>query len=299
MKRLENAVLDNMLTTRFRNWRPVLLITLYNLLLIGAIFIMTGFSSMVSGYIDANTTGTMMFYVLVIFQFGLIIMIMPAITAGLISGERERKTLDLLLCTQMTPMGIVFGKLLSGCMFMGLCVVCSLPMVTMAYLFGGVSALSILSILACYLVTIIAVGSLGVFFSSLFKRTTAAVVVSYLAMFIIGIASTLGGYADLTIQSYMHQGVQNFIPHYSYFWIVNPFISLVEILGRGAGYSSSFLGTLVSLAGQGQWPTMWYWELLTLVVISVALILLSARILSPRKGWRAWKEGGHAGRPVK
>lgn len=286
--RFNNAVLDNMLTTRFRTFRPVLLITLYNLLVIGVILVIMGFMSAISGA-DTNTSGTVLFDVLVFFQFGLIVLIMPALTSGLISGERERKTLDLLLCTQMTPFGIVAGKLLSGCLMMGLCVVCSIPMITTAYLYGGVSVLSILSIVACYLVTIIAIGSLGVFFSAIFKRTTAAVVVSYLAVFIIGAVSTVGGYIDMTIQSVVHQNIGNFFPNYPILWIFNPIIALIEIVGGGNG-GANILGTLMSTPGQGTWPVMWGWECLTLVVISIVLIFLSALILSPRKGWQAWKK---------
>ena len=295
MRLHENAVLSNMLTTRFRNWRPVILITLYSLLLLGTIIVTMGFSSVVSG--DTNLSGTSMYNTLVIFQFFLIVFIMPAMTAGLISGERERKTLDLLLCTQMTPLSIVLGKLLSGCMFMALCVVCSIPMITLAYLYGGISILSILSIVACYLVTIVAIGSLGVFFSTIFKRTTAAVVVTYLAVFILGIVSTVGGYLQMALDAYMHNMQGNYVPAYPVFWIINPAMALFEIIGAGNGMS--ILGTLMSLAGQGQWPVMWGWELLTLVLFSALLIFLSSRILAPRKGWRTWKNGNGTGKTVR
>jgi ABC-2 type transport system permease protein len=290
----ENAVLDNMLTTRFRSFRPVLLVTLYNLLLLGTIVIIKGVGSLLYG-LDANSTGIALFSTIVIFQFSLIVFIMPALTAGLISGERERKTMDLLLCTQLSPFGIIIGKLLSGCMYMGLCVVSSIPMITMAYLYGGVSALSILSIVACYLVTIIAIGSLGIFCSVIFKRTTTAVLVAYLSVFILGVISTIGGYIDLAYQANVFGGVANYAFHYPMLWIYNPFMALIEIIGS----SSGLLGSLMSMAGQNQWPAMWGWVLLTLTVISVGLILLSTRILAPKKGWRLWKNGGNAGKPVK
>lgn len=294
MKRLDNAVLDNTLTTRFRNWRPVLLVTLYNLLIIGVIIFIMGYMSVLAGT-DTNTSGVVLFDVLVFFQFAMIVLIMPALTSGLISGEKERKTLDLLLCTQMTPLGIILGKLLSGCLFMVLCVICSIPMITMAYLYGGVSVLSILSIVACYLATIIAVGSLGIFFSTILKRTTAAVVVSYLAVFIIGAVSTVGGYIDLSVQSIVHQTLPNFYPAYPVLWIFNPVIALIEIVSNGG--ISTVMGSLMGTPGQGIWPSMWGWECLALLVISAILIYLSALILSPRKGWQAWKKA-HAPKAV-
>ena len=41
MNPVKNAVLDNMLTTRFSSFRPVLLITLYNLMLLGTMLIVS------------------------------------------------------------------------------------------------------------------------------------------------------------------------------------------------------------------------------------------------------------------
>ena len=288
MKRINNAVLDNMLTTRFRTFRPVLLITLYNLMLLGLILLIRGFSSLTGVGTD---TGMTLFVSLVVFQFLLIVFIMPALTAGLISGERERKTLDLLLCTQMSPLSVVLGKLFSGCLFMVLCVVCSLPMVTLAYLYGGVSVVNVLSIMGCYLVTIIAVGSLGVFFSSFMKKTTTAVVLTYLAVFFLGFASSVGGYVQMAIDAALHQNVNGYIPGYPTLWILNPAMALMELLGQSS--PASQFGVLFALGGSGgtgQWPTMWYWELLALVLVAALLVVLSARILAPRRGWRTWKK---------
>ena len=49
-----------------------------------------------------------------VLEFVMLVFIMPAITAGSISGERERQTLDLMLSTKMTPMQIVMGKLMAS-----------------------------------------------------------------------------------------------------------------------------------------------------------------------------------------
>ena len=45
-----------------------------------------------------------------IVEFTLLLFIVPAITAGSISGERERQTLDLMLTTNMRPVDIVDRK---------------------------------------------------------------------------------------------------------------------------------------------------------------------------------------------
>ena len=295
MKLLDNAVLDNMLTTRFRNWRGVVLITLYGLLLLGVIALVAGFGFVTSGAIDSNMIGTALYYILAVFQFALIVFIMPAITAGMISGERERKTLDLLLCTQMTPLAVVAGKLFSGCLYMVLCVVCSIPMLTMVYLYGGVSILNVLSVVAVYLVTIIAIGSLGIFFSTILKRTTAAVVVTYLAVFLLGIVSTVGGYAQLALDVYLHSSLPNYVPGYPALWIINPAMAMLEALGPAGAMGG--IGVL-AITGQNLWPPMWGWELMALLLVSALLIFLSSRILAPRRGWLTWKNSSGAARQV-
>ena len=55
-------------------------------------------------------------------EFVMLICIMPAITAGSISGERERKTLELMMATKMRPWEIVVGKLMASLSTMALLV---------------------------------------------------------------------------------------------------------------------------------------------------------------------------------
>ena len=42
---------------------------------------------------------------MVMLQFGMLVLVAPAMTAGSISGERERQTLDLLLVTDTGTAG--------------------------------------------------------------------------------------------------------------------------------------------------------------------------------------------------
>ena len=72
-------------------------------------------------------------------EFLLLMFIMPAITSSSISGERERQTLDLMLTTMMTPGQIVLGKLFSAFQTMALLIVSSLPIISMVFVYGGVS----------------------------------------------------------------------------------------------------------------------------------------------------------------
>lgn len=54
---------------------------------------------------------------MIMLQFGMLVLVAPAMTAGSISGERERQTLDLLLVTNTGPVKLVLGKLLESFSF--------------------------------------------------------------------------------------------------------------------------------------------------------------------------------------
>ena len=71
------------------------------------------------------------------------LLMIPAFSAGAISTERERKTLEPLYCTQLSPFTIVGAKLISTAGYMLLLLVISAPMASMLYLLGGVEFRSI------------------------------------------------------------------------------------------------------------------------------------------------------------
>lgn len=68
---------------------------------------------------------------------GIITLITPALSAGAISFERERRTLDLLLVTPIRPSGILTGKLIASFAFVLLLLVLSMPIATVCIIFGG------------------------------------------------------------------------------------------------------------------------------------------------------------------
>lgn len=112
-------------------------------------------------------------------EFVMLMFIMPALTSGSISGERERQTLDLLLTTTMKPREIILGKLASSFVTMFLLIVSSFPLLAVSFVYGGVMIYDVFLLLLCYLAVALLCGSMGIFFSSLFQRSTIATVVSY------------------------------------------------------------------------------------------------------------------------
>ena len=112
-------------------------------------------------------------------QVVVLALIMPSLTCGAISGERERHSLDMVLASRLTSFEIVAGKLGYALYYLVLLLFVSLPISSVSFFFGGVSAESALSAyfeLALY-------GTLwalfGLFFSSREHRSNYATSQTY------------------------------------------------------------------------------------------------------------------------
>ena len=73
----------------------------------------------------------------------IIALIIPIITASSISGERERKTMDVLLTTTISAPAIILGKIGSAVIRVMTFIIASLPMLSLAFLVGGLSWLTL------------------------------------------------------------------------------------------------------------------------------------------------------------
>ena len=100
-----------------------------------------------------------LYVVMAYMEFGMILLIIPAITAGSIAGERERQTLDMLLATKMKPWSIVLGKLESSLSSVLMLAVSSLPVLSIVFIFGGVGILELVGFVVILGVSAIFVGS--------------------------------------------------------------------------------------------------------------------------------------------
>ncbi|MCD8369911.1 MAG: ABC transporter permease [Clostridiales bacterium] len=120
-----------------------------------------------------------LFLFITILEFAMLVLIMPAITAGSISGERERQTLELLMTTELTPHEIVQGKLMGALSTMGLLVVSGFPILGIVFVYGGVTVPDIGLLILCYMVAALFMGSLGIACSAICRKTTMATVMTY------------------------------------------------------------------------------------------------------------------------
>jgi ABC-type transport system involved in multi-copper enzyme maturation permease subunit len=124
-------------------------------------------------------------------QYVIASLIAPSFAAGAITGEKERKTYEMLLASPLRPAAIIFGKLVASLTHLGMLIIASLPIIVLCLPLGGVSVYEVLAAYLGLIVSVVIFGAIGVACSSYFKRTSASLVVSYLVILPLVIGAIL------------------------------------------------------------------------------------------------------------
>ena len=120
------------------------------------------------------SVGRGIFIGLMMLQTLMVAVLAPAATAGAISSEREHQTLELLAVTPISSVAIVLGKLLSALAWVFVLILASIPVTALVFVFGGVAPDDMLRAYVVLFATVIGLGSIGIFFSTLTRRTGAS-----------------------------------------------------------------------------------------------------------------------------
>lgn len=174
----DNPVLMRELLVNLRSSRSFILQLLY----VTFLGVVVYFAWPTGGKLVSADLAQRLFNMFFLGQFFLVALVAPSFAAGSITGEKERKTYEMLLASPLRPSSILVGKLLSSLTFLVILIVSSLPLVILCFLLGGI----LLSEIArAYLILILAAGTFGLLSlacSSYFSRTSSALVVSYLVI---------------------------------------------------------------------------------------------------------------------
>lgn len=189
----------------------------------------------------------------------LVVVLTPAFTAGAISLEREKQTLDMLATTPISSVAIVVGKLLSALVYVFILVLASIPLSALVFVFGGVAPDDVLRGYVVLLATAVGIGSVALFFSALARRTQAATILSYFAV----LAATLGSLFIFSFWSAVGS-TTSFAPDGSTrisgappeaIMYLNPYIAQADVLcGAGDGVdaldrNTTYCGRVASITG--------------------------------------------------
>src|SRR5262249_54093222 len=119
------------------------------------------------------------FAMLAMIQFTVVIAMTPAYTAGSITEEKERKTLEYLLATDLSSREIVLGKFLSRLGNLTLLLITGFPIVALLQILGGIDPDLLLITVAATLLLMMSLASASVLCSVYSRRTRKAVVAIY------------------------------------------------------------------------------------------------------------------------
>ena len=276
LQKLYNPVLMKELKLRFRFFKSITGLMFY---LIALCIVVTGFFMIVtqfngSGYFRPSES-FILFMMISVLQMALVMFITPGLTAGAISTEREKQTLNMLLMTTQSSWQIIFGKLTSSIAFLGLLLIAGLPIYSIVFLFGGVSPVQLVTIFFFYFVTMLAIGSIGIYFSTVTKRTITSMIATYGAMIFLGGFTAffyfIGLVIDQTSMAAMTSTYTPFSP-ITYFWAsINPGALMLTVLSTDMG-EALYSTTGVRLP-------VWIPYLIFYVTLTVIMLLLSVKKL--------------------
>ena len=230
-----------------------------------------------------------MYMLVAVSEAVIILFIVPALTAGSVSGERERQTLDLLLCTRLRPIDIVIGKLMSCLSTVFVMMVTSLPILALVYIYGGIGLVDLGQLFLCMGVTALFIGSISIFFSSVMKRTTVATVLSYVTVIFVAAGTIL-----LLILMYHLQVLvgteavlarENMLYPWNFLLLLNPVATFYSLLVQQIGMvdNISVLNNYGNYIFTEQMTTSWWWlsSCLVQLILSVLFIWWAGRALCP------------------
>lgn len=135
------------------------------------------------------SVGRGIFIGLMMLQTLMVAVLAPAATAGAISSEREHQTLELLAVTPISSLAIVLGKLFSALAWVFVLILASIPVTALVFVYGGVAPDDMLRGYVVLFATVVGLGSVGIFFSALTRRTGASTGLTFVTTLALVIGS--------------------------------------------------------------------------------------------------------------
>lgn len=242
-----NPIVKKDIKVQARSMKMAWGIFAYEAILAGVFFIALLFISNQSIYDDSNVYSKIvsLYPVLAIVQIMIIAIVIPVQTSSAISGEKERQTFDIMMTTSMTPFSIIAGKVMTA-MIQGIFfVVAGMPVMALAFVIGGMSWAYLFWFLAIAVLVSLFSASIGIFCSSVCKKSITAVIMSY-GIYVIFFVVTAIPNMICNILGYTVTGNQVTM----IFYLINPAGYLMEFfIWTMSGYSSVY--EMLAFSSQG------------------------------------------------
>jgi ABC-2 type transport system permease protein len=282
-----NPVLVKELRGRMRGPRAFVLLTIY-LLILSIVTLLLYAALGANPGTDLNAgrrIGKALFLTIAAVALIEVCVITPALTSGSIAGERERQTYDLLVASRLSPWQIVWGKLGAALAFALLLILAVVPVMSLAFLFGGVTLAEVLIALVGLVATALFYATVGLFWSAVMRGTLGATILSLGSIILmqllipfLWVISTLifargSNLAILRSALYIYGG--------GAFISAHPFIALGLTEAFLSNGDSAFFSVVRPGGRDFVVPSPWLVYVGLSVILSLVLMLLSVRLLRP------------------
>jgi ABC-type transport system involved in multi-copper enzyme maturation permease subunit len=146
---------------------------------------------------------TTFFYAFIGVQYAVVVLLTPAYVAGTVADEKERKTLEFLLATDLRNREIIFGKVAARVTNLLMFVLAGLPVIAFMQLFGGIDPDQLLATTAATVLTVVGLSALSVAFSVAMRRPRDAIALTYLAIVVYAVGSAMLAWYVFGVQMYL------------------------------------------------------------------------------------------------
>ncbi len=188
---LENPVLQRELLVNLRMPRAFVLLLLYQVLLAAVVYFAWPADNVRLDLTENPESTRKLVNLFFLGQYILASLMAPSFAAGAVTGEKERKTYEMLLASPLRPEAIVMGKLVAALTHLAILIFASLPIVMLCLPLGGVSIYEVFAAYLALISSVVMFGMISVACGSLFNRTSASLVVSYLLILPLAIIGVI------------------------------------------------------------------------------------------------------------
>jgi ABC-type transport system involved in multi-copper enzyme maturation permease subunit len=133
-----------------------------------------------------------------VFQFALVMLLTPVYTAGAIAEEKDRRTLEFLLSTDLANREIILSKFLSRFANLAIIVITGIPVLSAIQFLGGVDPDLLLASFVALVLTMASLASLSIFYSVYSRKPRDAILLTY---FVVAAYVSLGILGQIAISS--------------------------------------------------------------------------------------------------
>ena len=251
------------------------------------VLIVINMSSGYDGY--SYSSLIVLFPVLGCSECGILSLMIPVITSGSISGEREKQTLDIMLTTPVSSSSIITGKLWSAMMIVMMYMVASVPIMSIAFILGGLSWWNLIGLFVMLIYLGIYVGSVGIFCSSVVKKSIAATILTIVIGIGIIVGTTLVFTIGMSVINIYHATVgganQDEVLALGLVFLFNPYAPVFDFMVRAMSNSSLYEMVMSSNPGPVYKLFYRFWIPVSMVLnllISFGFLKLAAKKLKVR-----------------